>query len=95
MTRHRFQSANVSAHSKADTEHEFRYAFRGRRDRDLFLARDFKSLRGRRSSHKDGHGINRMPVSFQAPEKRKAVGWSAVPQNFMCGRSGCHQELDA
>jgi hypothetical protein len=78
-----------------ESEYEIQHAWRDRRGCDLLMVCDFKSLCVRCAGNKDGYGINRMPVSFQACETRKAVDWSAVLQNFARGRSGCHQELDA
>ena len=95
MTRHRFQSADVSVHSKADIEHESEYALGGRRDCSLFLDRDLQSLRVRGSGDEDPLGANRMPVPFQTGKAKTAALAGAVLQNSARRLSCENEELGA
>ncbi len=81
VTCHRFQSADVSVHSKADIEHESEYALGGRRDCSLFLDRDLQSLRVRGACSKNRIGASRVPVSFQTSKAKTANRAGAMLQN--------------
>jgi hypothetical protein len=76
-------------------KYEIRRAWRNRRDCDLLMVCDFKSLRVRRAGNKDRLGPNRLPVSFQACETAKAVDSSSVLQSPARGCFGFDQELDS
>src|SRR5438874_2287870 len=64
-------------------------------DYDLFLERDLESLCVRRIGNKDRLGTNRVPVSFQACQTRKAVDSSPVLQNAARGCLSRDKELDS
>ena len=57
--------ADVSAHSKANTEHESEYALCGSCDCDLFLDCDLEPLRVRGDGDEKRFGAIDLPVSFQ------------------------------
>ena len=57
--------ADVSAHSKTNTEYESEHALRGRCDHDLFLVFDLEPLRVRGDGQKNQFGASRLPISFQ------------------------------
>ena len=57
--------ADVSAHSKTNTEYESEHALRRRCDYDLFLVFDLESLRVRSNGNKRRFGASRLPISFQ------------------------------
>ena len=57
--------ADVSAHSKADTEHESEHALPGRCDYDLFLVFNLESLRIRGDGDEKRFAASGLPISFQ------------------------------
>ena len=86
--------ADVSAHSKADTEHESEHALPDRCDYDLFLVFNLESLRVRSDGQKNQFDASRLPVSFQTCKTKGTIVAGAVLQN----PAGCcpnyRQELD-
>ena len=73
--------ADVSVHSKTNTEYESEHALRGRCDCDLFLDCDLESLRIRRGRNGSRQGANRMPIPFQASEAKGTILAGTVLQN--------------
>ena len=57
--------ADVSGHSKADTEYESEYALPDRCDYDLFLVFDLEPLRVRGDGDEKRFDASRLPISFQ------------------------------
>ena len=76
--------ADVSAHSKTNSEYESEHALRGRCDYDLFLVFDLESLRVCSDGHKNQFDASRLPVSFQASEAKRAIRAGAMLQKPAC-----------
>jgi hypothetical protein len=66
-----------------------------RRNRDLFLVRDFESLRVRRLCAKVRSTAKRMPIPFRAGKAKSAVVWNTMLQDFAGGGFYDGKKLDA
>ena len=87
--------ADVSVHSKTNTEYESEHALPDRCDYDLFLVFDLESLRIRSDGDEKRFDASRLPISFQARKAKETIVAGAVLQNPASCCSNYRQELGA